>query len=130
MFKRVLSVVLVGLLIGMVGVRPAHAESKEEKEARFIEKIKEGISRLGTGTDARVEVKLQDKRKLKGYIRETREDGFVVVDAKTGVATTVAYPQVKGVKGRNNAIGSETVITIAVVSAIILIGILAGRAAK
>src|SRR5437660_1233021 len=94
MSKKLLSLVLVGLLLNIVGVIPAYASSKEETRARFAEKVKEGISKLGTGPEARVEVKLRDGRKLKGYISETGENSFVVVDAKSGVASTIPYPQV------------------------------------
>ncbi len=45
----------------MAGVRFAYAGSKAEKETRFAEKVKDGISKLGTGPDARIEVKLRDK---------------------------------------------------------------------
>ena len=35
-------------------------------------KVKEVINKLGTGENARVEVKLRDQTKLKGYVRITR----------------------------------------------------------
>jgi hypothetical protein len=40
MIKKALPLVLIGLLINMAGVRFAYAGSKEEKEARFVEKTK------------------------------------------------------------------------------------------
>lgn len=101
MFKKVLSLALVGFLLNVTGVSSAHAGSKEESETRFTEKVKEGISKLGTGAEARVEVKLRDKTKLKGYVSEAGEDGFVIVDEKTGATSTVTYSQVKQVKGNN-----------------------------
>lgn len=61
MFKNVLSLALVGFLLGVAGLRPAYAASKEEKATRFAEKVKEGVSKLGTGAEARIEVKLRDK---------------------------------------------------------------------
>src|ERR1044071_1133228 len=86
MLKRILAVVLVGLLINMVSISSAYAGSKEEEQARFFEKVKKNIVKLGTGADAWVEIKLRDKTKLRGYISEVGEDSFVVVDAKTGAA--------------------------------------------
>jgi hypothetical protein len=74
MLKKVLFLVLVAFLLGIAGVTPAHAESKEQKETRFAAKVKEGIHKLGTGPDARIEVKLRDKTKLKGYVSEAGED--------------------------------------------------------
>lgn len=115
MFKKALSLVLVGFMITVTGVNPAYAVSRAEKEARFAEKVKEGISRLGTGAEARVEVKLRDKTKLKGYVGEAGEDSFVIVDEKTGAASTVTYSQVKRVKGNNLSRGAEIAIGVGVI---------------
>jgi hypothetical protein len=121
MLKKFLSLALVGLLINMVSVSPVYARSKEEKQARFAEQVKGGVLKLGTGTDARVEVKLHDKTKLKGYISEAGENSFIVVDAKMGVATTVAYTQVKQVKGNNLSTGGRIAISVAIAIGILLV---------
>ncbi|HJR08185.1 MAG TPA: hypothetical protein VJ842_13065 [Pyrinomonadaceae bacterium] len=120
MLKKFLCLALAGLLINMVSVSPVYAGSKEEKQARFAEQVKAGILKLGTGTDARVEVKLRDKTKLKGYIGEAGADSFVVVDAKMGVATTVAYPQVKQVRGNNLSTGARIAISVGLSIALLL----------
>ena len=119
MLKKFLSLALVGLLINLVSVNPVYAGSKEEKQARSAEQVKRGVLKLGTGTDARVEVKLRDRTKLKGYISEAGEDSFTVIDAKMGVAATVAYPQVKQVRGNNLSTGAN--IAIAVGGAVVLL---------
>jgi hypothetical protein len=124
MFKKILSLVLVGFLLNVTGVSVAYAGTKEEKEARFAEKVKEGISKLGTGAEARIEVKLRDKTKLKGYVSEAGVDGFVVVDEKTGATSTVAYPQVKQVKGNNLSTGAEIAIGVGLILLPIIIVIL------
>lgn len=115
MFKKVLSVALVGFLFGVSGLGPVYASSKEEKATRLEEKVKAGISKLGTGSDARVEVKLRDKTKLKGYVSEAGEDNFVVVDEKTGASSTVPYVQVKQVKGNNLSTAAEIAIGVGVI---------------
>jgi hypothetical protein len=115
MFKKVLSLVLVGFLLSVAGLRPAYAGSKEEKENRFAEKVKEGISKLGTGVEARIEVKLQDKTKLKGYVSEAGENSFVIVDEKTGATSTVTYGQVKQVKGNNLSTAAEIAIGVGII---------------
>lgn len=114
MFKRVMALALVGLLY-VVGVVPAYAGSKEDKEARFAAKVKDGIRKLGTGPDARLEVKLKDKTKLKGYVSETADDSFVIVDEKTGTASRVTYPQVKKVKGNNLSTAAEIALGVGVI---------------
>jgi hypothetical protein len=124
MFKKVLSLVLVGFLLNATGVRVAYAGSKEEKEARFAEKVKEGISKLGTGAGARIEVKLRDKTKLKGYVSEAGEDSFVIVDEKTGASATVTYAQVKQVKGNNLSKGAKIAIGVGVILLPIIIALI------
>lgn len=102
MFKQILSFTLVVLLFNVMAANSAYAgSSKEEKEARFAEKVKAGIAKLGTGKEARVEVKLKNKTKLKGYVSQINENSFVVVEDKTGAATEVPYSNAKQVKGNN-----------------------------
>lgn len=120
MSQKLLSFVLVGLLAQVGFVQPVAASTKAEKEAQFVEKVKAGINTLGTGPEARVEVRLRDKRKLKGYVSEAAEDHFTVVDAKTGVATAVPYPQVKVVKGNNLSEGAKAAIFLGIVAAAII----------
>ena len=115
MFKKVLSLALVGFLFSVVGVRLTYASSNAEKEIRFAEKVKKGIGKLGTGEDARIEVKLRDKTKLKGYVSEAGEDSFVIVDEKTGATSTVTYAQVKQVKGNNLSTAAEIAIGVGVI---------------
>jgi hypothetical protein len=115
MFKQVLSLVLVGFVLSVAGVRLAYAGSKEEKEARLAAKVKEGIRKLGMGPDARVEIKLRDKTKLKGYVSEAAEDSFVIVDDKTSATSRVTYPQVRQVKGNNLSTAAEIAIGVGVI---------------
>ena len=128
MSRKLVSLVLVGLLLNIVGAIPAYASSKEETRARFAEKVKEGISKLGTGPEARVEVKLRDGRKLKGYISETGENSFVMVDARSGAASTIPYPQVKQVTGNNLSKGAKIAITVGIVVGLLfLLTVVIGR---
>ena len=114
MFKKILSMVLVGLF-SVAGVRLTYAGSREEKQTRFAEKVKEGIARLGTGEDARVEVKLRNKTKLKGYVSEAGPDSFVVVDKKTNATSIVTYAQVAQVKGNNLSQAAEIALGVGVI---------------
>ena len=115
MLKKVLSVMLVGFLFSGAGVRLAYAGPKEEKETRFAAKVKEGISKLGIGEQARIEVKLRDKTKLKGYVSEAGQDSFVLVNEKTNATSTVSYAQVKQVKGNNLSTAAEIALGIGVI---------------
>ncbi|HWW76823.1 MAG TPA: hypothetical protein VNZ44_15600, partial [Pyrinomonadaceae bacterium] len=117
MLKKILSLALAGAFMAAASAQPAPAATltKAEKEAQFAEKVKAGIARLGTGTEARVEVKLRDKTRLKGYVGEAGAEQFTVVDAKTGAATAVAYPQVQQVKGNNLSQGAKIAIGVGVI---------------
>ena len=121
MFKIILSLSLITLLITCVGVKAVYADSNEEKQARFTEKVKAGIARLGTGEPARVKLKLSNKTKLNGYISEAGDEDFVVVDAKTGAATRVAYGDVQQVKGNNLSMGEKVAIGLTIVAAVVAV---------
>ncbi|HEX5883576.1 MAG TPA: hypothetical protein VFY67_03425 [Pyrinomonadaceae bacterium] len=121
MFRKAMTVLLVALVINLAGGGLAYAASKEEKQARYAEKIKANVLKLGTGESTRVKVKLQDKTKLEGYISDAGEEGFTVTNQKTGMATTVAYPQVKSVQGNNLSTGAKIAIGVGIAASIIFI---------
>ena len=121
MFKKLLSLFLVALLINLAAMTPAYAASKEEKQARFAEKVKANVMKIGTGEAARVKIKLRDKTKVAGYVSAADDEGFTVIDSKTGVATTIAYPQVKSVQGHNLSTGAKIAIGVGIAAAIIFI---------
>jgi len=108
MCKKLASLVLSSAMVLFSCGNCLAGASREEKSAKLAEKIKTVITKIGTGPAARVEVKLRDKTKLKGYVDQIAADHFVVVDDKTGTAVTVAYPQVKQVKGNNLSTGAKT----------------------
>ena len=129
MLKKVLCLVLTGFLINAVAACSAYGRSQDE-QARNIEKVKENVRKLGVGKDARVEVKLQDGRKLKGYIQEAGEDNFTLIDSRSGAATSVAYAQVKELKGTNRSTAAKVGINVAkavgIVAAVAGIALLLG----
>lgn len=115
MFKRCLSYLLmVTLTFTTIGVTSVSAKSKAEKDAERTAKVKVGIAKLGVGKETRVALKLRDKTKVSGYISQAGEDSFVVTDAKTGAATTVAYPDVTQVQGNNLSTGAKIAIGIGI----------------
>lgn len=121
MFRKLVTLLLIAFLINLAGVRVAYADSKEGKQARFAEKVKANVQKLGTGESARVKVKLRDQAKLEGYISDAGAETFTVTNRKTGVATTVAYPQVKSVQGNNLSTGAKIAIGVGIAAGIIFI---------
>jgi hypothetical protein len=115
MLKKVLSFVLVGFLFSAAGSSLAYAGLKEEKEIRLAEKVKKGISKLGTGEESRIEVKLRNKTKLKGYLSEAGPNSFVIVDQKTKAISTVTYSQVTQVRGNNLSTAAEIALGVGVI---------------
>ena len=99
----------------------AIAGSPLEKESRYTQKIKASLLELGTGDAARVTVKLKDKTKLTGYIKEIGDRSFVIADAATSSATTVPYPDVVQVQGNNLSTGAKIAITVAIIVAAAII---------
>jgi hypothetical protein len=121
MFRKLVTFLLVASVINLAGVRLAYADSKEEKQARFAEKVKANVIKLGTGESTRVKVKLRDQAKLEGYISDAGAETFTITNRKTGVATTVAYPQVKSVQGNNLSTGAKIAIGVGIAATIIFI---------
>lgn len=119
MFKKVLSLTLVALLINVFGMKPVRAGAQIVEQTRNVEKVKENIRKLGTGEAARVELKLWDGRKVRGYLREAGEDNFIVADAKTGAPASVTYAQVRQVKGSNRLTAAKVGLTLAKGTAIV-----------
>ncbi len=115
MLKKISSLTLIVLLMQMFFVLPTFAGTKEEK---FTEKVKTGIAKLGTGPEAKIKVKLKDGTKIKGYIMEVSESGFVAMNSKTNQTVPVAYSNVKQVRGNNISEGVKILIG---VGAIILL---------
>jgi hypothetical protein len=102
------------LVVTLVTIQPARAASDSDKQARLIEKVKIGVSKLGVGKDARVTLKLRDKTQLAGYISEIGSDSFTVTNAKTGASTAVPYGDVTQVKGHNLSTGAKIAIGVAI----------------
>ena len=119
--KKLLTMMVACLVVSAVSVRPVAASSKAEKEARFAGKVKLGIEKLGSGSDTRVEVKLRDKTRLKGYISEISENDFVITDLKTGASNKVAYADVSQVKGNNLSTGAKIAIGVSIAAGLILL---------
>lgn len=118
MIKKFLVAPLLLLILNLAMTPTVWASGNSEKEAKLAEKVKTGIAKLGAGTDSKVKLKLKDGTKLKGFISEISEDGFVVKNEKTGESVSVPYSSVKQVRG-NNLRGD----VIAVVALIALIAI-------
>lgn len=120
MKKIALLTTIAAILLHVSFVSPAFAETKEEKHAI---KVRTNVIKLGTGPDAKVEVKLKDKTKLKGYVVESNDNQFVVMNAKTGEAVPITYSSIKQVKGNNLSTGVVILIGVGIfIVALLILG--------
>ena len=119
MCQKFISIVLLNALVLLLCADVSGVSASGEKEAKLATKVKAGVTQLGTGPAARIEVTLKDKTKLKGYIDQIAEDHFVLIDDRTGVATKVPYPQVKHAKGNNLSSGAKFMIAVVIIGIII-----------
>ena len=128
MLKKWLSLLLAGLLFQTTCVAAtASARARGDEDAKLAQKVKASVYELGTGPEARIKVKLRDKTTLEGYVDSIAQDSFVVADPKTGTTTTVAYSEVKQVKGSNFSTGAKIGIGAAIAAGIAVIIVLATR---
>ena len=111
MLNRMLSLLLGFIMLNAVSVNVAAKTTQATQDTKQIEKVKEGVRKLGIGTEAKVEVKLVDGRKFKGFIKDIADDHFVVLDRKTGADITVGYDRVKEIKGQNGLTARKVAIT-------------------
>ena len=120
--KRVIAIFLSAVLISVACPLAAAVTTRSKKDdQQAAARIKAAISKLGTGPGVYIEIKLNDGNKLKGYVDQSSEDHFVVVEEKSGESRTVSYGQVKHVKGNNLSTGAKVAIGVGVGVAILLL---------
>ena len=121
MFAKTLAMILsVAILFTAFGAQAAAA-----KEAQTPEQARAKVRQIGTGSKARVEVKLRDKTKLKGYVSAAdSQDSFTVTDPKTGASHTVAYSDVEKVNKPGGGLSTRGwVILGAAATAAVVVGV-------
>jgi hypothetical protein len=125
MIKKYLSFALCCLVLVYANSTLVSAQTNIDKNASSIAKIKANIAKRGTGENKRIEVKKLDGTKLKGYISQSDNDSFTLVDSKTRQITTIAYSDVAQVKSSNLSKGDKIAIGIAL-GAVAVVGIVLG----
>jgi hypothetical protein len=123
MIRRRFTLILSGIIIfAALGLETVQAQTG--KETQLALETRARVQKLGQGRDARVEVKLRDNTKLKGYISEAGQDSFTVTEAKTGAAQRVAYADVAQVKKPGSGLSKRAWIIIgAAAVAAVIVGI-------
>ena len=123
MLKPAVLLLITTVLICFVSAVPVMANDSDAKREQKAAKIEDKMKTLGVGEQVRLDVKMYDKTRHQGYLRETSDSGFVVVD-KAGTAHEVKYTEVGSVKGRNLSTGAKIGIGIAIGAGITLLIVL------
>ena len=98
MIKKYLSVAFVCLSLVTANFSLISSQTRTDKDAASIAKIKAYIAKRGTGENKRVEVKMLDGTKLKGYVSQSDENSFTLIDSKTNQSVQIAYGDVAQLK--------------------------------
>jgi hypothetical protein len=121
MFRKLLAFTLAGLLTTAITSVPISAQTQATAQLTHAEKVKVRVMRIGVGR-ARVSVKLRNHMKLKGYIGQIEDNGFSLIDPKSGTVTPVPYGEVLEVKNINrSALLRMGIATGAIVGLMVLI---------
>jgi hypothetical protein len=124
MFKKLGTFILIGLLLNLGFLQTSVlANSKEDKQTA---KIKTAIFKLGTGKNARVVLKLQNKTELRGYISEISDESFTIVNESNNSSSKIPYPEVKQLKGNNLSTGAKVAIVFGIFAALIAAAVFFG----
>jgi hypothetical protein len=101
MIGKIFTLALAALLLNLCCAAPVAAGARQQsREAKRMAKVKSKIALAGTGTEARVAVRLKGKIELKGYVSEMGTEQFVLTDEKTGATTSVMFAEVEKVELR------------------------------
>ena len=114
MSKRLFTLALAGLILNLFVAAPSVNGRTQADETKHVNKVRGQVARIGIGPRARVEIRLRDETKLKGFIGESDETRFVVVDTKTGARRTLEYQQVQKVKSYRLTSAFKTALAVGI----------------
>lgn len=112
MNKKVLTIMLITTLLAITTFGQTAVDDRAEKARQTVAKI-------GSGSKAKVDVKLRDSTKLKGYIGSADADSFTLVDEKGGASRDILFTDVDRVKKRGG-LGKGAWIAIAAGVAVVV----------
>lgn len=89
---------MISVMILATSLAFQSVQAQGGRDTNAASKARLKIEQLGVGSNARVEVKLLDGTRLKGYVSAKEQDSFTVTDSKTGASSVVRYDEVAEVK--------------------------------
>jgi hypothetical protein len=111
MNRRLLTLALAFAIV-LVPLGPAvHGKKKSDQTP---DKVKAEVESRLKKKEEHVKVKLRDGSQKKGRITQTSENGFTVIDDKTGGRSEIAYADVSDVEGRGMSKTKKTLIGVGI----------------
>ena len=110
--KKHLAILLSVVLTGLSLTFPLGVSAQTTANG---EKVRSKVQELSVSRDKKVEVKLRDTTKYKGYITAVESDSFTVADAKTSIPQKFSYSE--EVKKSGGGISTKTWLIIGGVAA-------------
>lgn len=114
MFKKYFAFLLSVLVLTLSLTLPQNISAQTPSS---IEKTRSKVQSLSVNRDKKIEVKLKDNTKYKGFITSVDPDSFTVSDAKTSQSQKFSYAEVQDVKKAGGGISTKTWIIIGSVAA-------------
>jgi len=114
LIKKYLAVLLVGVITALNLSNPATTFAQTATDQA---KTKSKVQTLSVNRDKKVEVKLRDSAKYKGYISAVESDSFTLTDSKKGTSQKFAYSEVEDIKKVGGGVSTKTWLMIGGVAA-------------
>ena len=111
MLKRIIAVIVSGFVItATMAFHNVHGQTPNDQA---VQKIRTKVYKIGIGPRARVEAKLHDNSKVKGYVSEAGQDSFTITNSNTGSTRSVNYTDVAEIKKPGSGLSTRTWIIMA-----------------
>jgi len=118
MVKKSLTLTLAVLVLNVFFGTIAFAQTQDNKDAQHERDVQIFVNRFGTDNRFPVVVNLKnDKKSVRGYISEIKDDTFVVTNRKKNTSTTIEYRNVKRIVKDTS---HDLLIAIAVITGVLL----------
>ena len=105
MTKKPLAILLSVMIAALSLTFPITASAQSGVE---VEKVRAKIQTLSVDRDKKIEVKLRDNTKYKGYITAVHSDGFTITESKSSASQKFSYSEVAEVKKTGSGMSSKT----------------------
>jgi hypothetical protein len=103
-FRPLLAIILVQSILCADALA---IQSTQPAQPKQVIKISNLLTKLGSGEEALIAVRLKDKSVYKGYVAEVERDSFRVVDTQTGESNRVSMAQISRMQGVNLMTGVQ-----------------------